>query len=667
MRLLVAEANPSKKYPIAILIKATSFKQRLLKKFYFDPLVAAGVARSDISAYTLDYTSANKAPVGFQKTCLSFLLRAVIKTGATTLLIADAAYFKTLTGSAKADPHHGYILPCSIKGYEHLQCILSINHSNLFYNPDLSIKLDKSIITAAALNQTGLVIEPGNDVYHSEYYPSTLSDIKDALKALEDKPVLTIDIEGFSLRYNKATIATIAFAWSRHDGIAFDIQHTRRGGKKALYIMLKRFFQRYTGTCIYHNCSYDVQVIIHELFMHSYLDMKGMINGLDVMFRDTLDTKIITYLATNTTAGNHLDLKSNTQEYMGNYAQDDINDITLINRDELLKYNLGDCLATFWLYEKNYPRMLEDEQEFVHETLFKPAMRTLCQMQLTGMPLNMRRVLEVEKQLIVIRDEHASIINVAPLIKWFEKNYRWNIREEANAQLKKKVHPISKFSDYRFNPGSSKQLGALLFAYFKFPIEDRTDKGAPATGGDVLQKHLNYLIHTKQTALCVAQQELLKAIISLAAVDKILSTFIKAFKKYSILKEDGVYYLHGSFNLGGTVSGRLSSSSPNLTNLPSNSTYGKLIKSCFVAPPGYLMAGADFNSLEDMISALTTKDPNKMRVYEEHYDGHSLRAHSYYGDQMPDIVLAKPTDKCFKTTHEDGRIEYWIDQSMQTQ
>ena len=100
---------------------------------------------------------------------------------------------------------------------------------------------------------------------------------------------------------------------------------------------------------------------------------------------------------------------------------------------------------------------------------------------------------------------------------------------------------------------------------------------------------------SKDEAIKIAK--LLKALIELSAVDKILGTFIKAFKEKSILKDDGYYYLHGNFNLGGTVSGRLSSSDPNLQNLPANSQYGKLIKKCFIAPKGWIFAGADFDSL----------------------------------------------------------------------
>jgi DNA polymerase-1 len=97
-------------------------------------------------------------------------------------------------------------------------------------------------------------------------------------------------------------------------------------------------------------------------------------------------------------------------------------------------------------------------------------------------------------------------------------------------------------------------------------------------------------------------------------------------------------FLHGSFNLGGTISGRLSSSNPNLQQIPSTGTqYAKTIKKCFQAPKGWIMVGADYSSLEDRISALQTKDPNKLKVYIDGFDGHCLRAAAYYKDELADI------------------------------
>ena len=76
-----------------------------------------------------------------------------------------------------------------------------------------------------------------------------------------------------------------------------------------------------------------------------------------------------------------------------------------------------------------------------------------------------------------------------------------------------------------------------------------------------------------------------------------------------------------------------------MAQMPSTgSKFAKLVKSCFAPPKGILYVGLDFSSLEDRISALLTKDKNKLLVYTDHYDGHCLRAYSYYKDLMPDIT-----------------------------
>lgn len=141
--------------------------------------------------------------------------------------------------------------------------------------------------------------------------------------------------------------------------------------------------------------------------------------------------------------------------------------------------------------------------------------------------------------------------------------------------------------------------------------------------------------------------ELLENIKSLTEVNKIITTFIPAFRTKCLIHSSNPHTkdsvcLHGSFNLGSVKSGRLSSSNPNLQQIPSTGTiYAKPIKKCFSAPEGWLMVGADYSSLEDRISALQTKDPNKLKVYIEGYDGHSLRAYAYFKDQMPDIEPTK--------------------------
>lgn len=88
-----------------------------------------------------------------------------------------------------------------------------------------------------------------------------------------------------------------------------------------------------------------------------------------------------------------------------------------------------------------------------------------------------------------------------------------------------------------------------------------------------------------------------------------------------------------------------------------------------MAAEGWVFAGIDQRSLEDRISALTTKDVNKMAVYLQGYDGHALRAASYSADLMPDITaareeIAKP-GQTYRVVYSDGTIEYFNEHNPQ--
>ena len=184
------------------------------------------------------------------------------------------------------------------------------------------------------------------------------------------------------------------------------------------------------------------------------------------------------------------------------------------------------------------------------------------------------------------------------------------------------------------------------------PVLDFTETKQPATGAETIEKLIN---HTQAPLY----KELLAALIAYGGVTKILSTFIPAFEG-AISKDSGdTVWLHGNFNLGGTVSGRLSSSEPNMQNLPSGSEFGKAIKKCFQAPPGWVFAGADFNALEDRVNSLLTKDPNKLKVFTDGYDSHCLRAFYFFPDRLPgiteDVQSINSIKKLYPTVRQDAK------------
>lgn len=657
MRHIVWEDHPT--YSTAVLVKASSFNKQEIENNYIDPLVYIyRLDRKDVIAFTLEYGGAKKPTAAFIKSYLGNLLSALDSLGVKKLLVTDAAYFKTLVGQTTADPHFGYVLPCKIKGYEHMDVVLGLNYQALIYNPDLQAKLDLSLKTLASSIQ-GTYVAPGTGIIHSAGYPESLQAVADALQSLHQYPSLTADIEAFSLDFDKAGIGTIAFAWDKHNGIAFPVDYccyeTKPdegfygwfGPDPSARDLLKKFLTEYKGDLTWHKADYDVMVIIYTLWMKDGLDIEGLLEGLEVMTRHFHDTKIIAYLATNSTAGNVLGLKALAHEFAGNWAVE-VKDIRKVPLQKLLEYNLIDALSTWYVRDKYYPIMVADQQEELYYGLMLPSLKLIIQIQLTGMPLDPVKVKEVRAKLEAIRDEHLNVITSSPVIFMLNLVFRKTAMEEANAKLKVKQHSLSHFDSLMFNPRSGPQLQRLLYEQMGLPIIDLTDTKQPATGADTLEKLIN---HTAEPGY----KAILTALIGFGKAEKILSTFIPAFEQ-AIEKGDKVVWLHGSFNLGGTVSGRLSSSDPNLQNIPALSVYAKLIKECFVGPPGWLFCGADFNSLEDYISALTTKDPNKLKVYEQGFDGHCLRAAYYFREQLPHIDTTDPKSvNSIKKTHPELR------------
>ena len=88
--------------------------------------------------------------------------------------------------------------------------------------------------------------------------------------------------------------------------------------------------------------------------------------------------------------------------------------------------------------------------------------------------------------------------------------------------------------------------------------------------------------------------KLLRCLSEVNGAEKIQSTFISTFLEKARTDATGQSFIHGSFNLGGTISSRMSSSKPNMQTIPSGSQYGKLVKECFALAGDWMFCGADF-------------------------------------------------------------------------
>lgn len=605
-------------YPVILLTK------RLIRNDLID--YVRGI-ESDVVAYSLPPTKTpNKAEM---LEYLKGLLPIAAQLRTDYLLVTDGPYFKTLTGSKRVDRIAGYVLPCVIKDYEHVHVIYMPSPEAVIRDPVVQIKVNQGR-QALADHRAGNYMPPGNGVIQFEAYPSTLPEIKEWLAKLLDVP-LAIDIETRGLKHYSAGIGTITMCWSQHEGIAFCVDKNNPPSKAAaIRELLKAFFEARSAKTLYHRTWFDIYVMTYQLFMTDVLDTIGMLHGIKTLLRGMEDTQIIRYLATNTCAGNKLSLKDSAQEFVGNYAIE-VKDIDAIPVPLLLTYNLYDGLATWYVYNTHYPVLVKDDQLPIYEELLKPILADIIQMQLTGLPMDMAEV--IKGKAIMEADRNAAVHAIMSTSEVATVNTliadAWAIKR--NSELKVKRVTAADCKD-TFNLNSPLQLQVLLHDVMQLPVLERTDSGQPATGMDVIED-------LDAHATTTAQKQLLGHLINYKQVEKILSSFIPAFEA-AHLAPDGWHYLYGGFNPGGTLSGRLSSSDPNLQNLPSTGTkYAKLIKKMFKAPKGKLLIGMDFNSLEDMISALTTKDPNKLKVYTDGFDGHCLRAAYYFSDQVNGINI----------------------------
>lgn len=565
------------------------------------------------------------------------------------LLVCDGEYFKLLAHKPKVEPYLGYVIDTHLGYVSYVP-----SYTNALYDTSLSHRI-KQALSAVVAHSKGEYQEPGSKIIKTQVYPSSTEEIKTVLDSLYHCDKLTCDIETWSLKHYNSGIATITFCWNEHEGTAFCVDYSQNQRNEEVRDLLREFFENYQGTLIFHNITFDMYILTYQLYMSDLLDTEGLLHGLDVLLRNFEDTKIIAYLATNSCAGNILGLKALAQEFAGNYAQEEIANIDAIPREQLLQYNLIDGLSTWFVFNKYWQKMVDDEQLSIYQNLFKPAVKDIIQMQLTGLPLDMDRVLAAEKQMEDIKNDALNRIQSSPLVQDYMERYRIEWADKKNKEYKKKRVAAEDCKEV-FNPDSSLMLKALLYDHIGLPIIERTLNKEPATGKDILAK---LTLHTENQEV----KDLLQALIDYKDVIKILTAFIPAFKN-SPQASDGINYLYGNFNLGGCVSSRLSSSNVNLQQLPATgSKFAKLMKSCFVPPKGWLLVGLDYNALEAHIDALVTRDEAKLQIYKYDWDSHMWASIHYWPDKFHPEEIEKKDPKEIKEILEELKGKYKEDRS----
>jgi DNA polymerase-1 len=175
-----------------------------------------------------------------------------------------------------------------------------------------------------------------------------------------------------------------------------------------------------------------------------------------------------------------------------------------------------------------------------------------------------------------------------------------------------------------FNLGSPKQLQEIFFEQLGLPVLRKTPKGQPSTAEDVLQE-------------LAADFDLPRVILDYRALSKLKSTYIDRLPECVYA---GTGRVHTSYHQAVAATGRLSSSDPNLQNIPVRTAEGRRIRQAFVAPPGHVLVAADYSQIELRIMAHLSGDKSLQRAFAAGEDIHRATAAEVLG-LAPDAVTGE--------------------------
>jgi len=244
-----------------------------------------------------------------------------------------------------------------------------------------------------------------------------------------------------------------------------------------------------------------------------------------------------------------------------------------------MEYASEDADITFRLYKIFLENLKNEKLTNIYEIFEKPLIKILAFMEINGVKIN------------------------SSFLKKLSEKFGERIEE-----LEKKIFKLSK---KKFNIGSTKQLGEIMYNELKISSLKRTKKGSFATSANVLED-LAYKGH-----------ELPKLVLDWRQVSKLKNTYSDSLPEYINQKSGRV---HSSFLLAATTTGRLASSDPNLQNIPIKSEEGKDIRKAFIAEKDNLLVSADYNQIEMRILADLADVKELKKAFKNNEDIHTLTA-----------------------------------------
>ena len=413
-----------------------------------------------------------------------------------------------------------------------------------------------------------------------------LVDNQDEMRRLCDffvtKEILSLDTETTSTNAIEAELVGLSFSVEEHEAFYVPVPSEREEAEKVVAIF-KPIYENERILKVGQNIKYDIEVLRHY--------------GVEVRGR-LFDTMIAHYLLQPELRHNmdymaevYLNYKTiHIEELIGPKGKQQAN-MRDLPPGEIYEYAAEDADITLRLKNVLEPKLKEVNAERLFWDIEMPLVNVLADMELTGVRLDTKALQETSQGL--------------------------------GKRLEELEQRIYRQAGHSFNIASPKQVGDVLFDEMKLVEKPRkTKKGQFVTSEEVLQQ-------LRGKAPIVAD------ILDYRGLRKLLSTYIEALPK---LVNPKTGHIHTSFNQTITATGRLSSSDPNLQNIPVRDDDGKEIRRCFIPEEGCLFFSADYSQIELRIMAHLSGDENMIASFNGGHDIHAATAARIWHKRIEEVT-----------------------------
>lgn len=414
------------------------------------------------------------------------------------------------------------------------------------------------------------------------------ADLDRWVDRLNKAPLFAFDTETTSLRYMDAEVVGVSFAIEPGEAAYVPLGHDYMGAPEQLdrdsvLSQLKPLLEDPKRPKLGQNLKYDKNVLANH-----GITLEGIAE--DTMLESYVLNSVASRHDMDTLARQHLDEQTITFESIAGKGAKQLT-FNQIDLEKAGPYAAEDADITLRLHQVLRPRLAETGKlQSVYEDIDLPLVPVLSRMEQRGAMISASTLKQHSQELA-----------------------------ERMAELEQAAHDEA---GETFNLGSTKQLQAIFYDKMGLPVIKKTPKGAPSTAEPVLQE----LAH---------EHALPRLILEHRSLSKLKSTYTDTLPE---LIHHRTGRIHTSYHQAVTATGRLSSSEPNLQNIPIRSEQGRRIRQAFVAPEGYKLVAADYSQIELRIMAHLSGDKGLLKAFENGEDIHKATAAEVFGVALDQVT-----------------------------